>query len=383
MQKPSKVEQTQLRKMWVDNIIRPLVKKIINKEPTKSGKVHDRSIFPRLAKLIDNKFGEQGLELSDIIGIYFTDLTNKVYFQEKSRGLKLELAETSKKSSQALTASNIRKELKYIFPDTKFRVTSSSFAGGNSCDIDWKDGASMEDVEFIIQKYKYGSFNGYEDMYEYKSNYHKYGQVQYVSTARDFSKEAMQNAIIELGYENQDLEISVHNGNASIDQYKYHFAGNVYAYLRKTHIKDAEKNSPKPIKAKKNRTFNTLAKKLKDFISNQQMKAIEHGAKGEEKEFFLEKLEEYANRVKKMPKTYEQDGKGDNAIVYLHYFTSGSDFYILERDMENEQYQAFGYTILNGDTENAELGYISIIELLEIGAELDLYWKPIKLGEVK
>ena len=30
----------------------------------------------------------------------------------------------------------------------------------------------------------------------------------------------------------------------------------------------------------------------------------------------------------------------------------------------------------------AELGYISIPELLENGAELDLYFKPVTIGEI-
>jgi hypothetical protein len=51
--------------------------------------------------------------------------------------------------------------------------------------------------------------------------------------------------------------------------------------------------------------------------------------------------------------------------------------------MLDEQLQAFGYACLNGDTENAELGYISIEELTENGVELDLYYKPEKLGDIK
>ncbi len=84
-----------------------------------------------------------------------------------------------------------------------------------------------------------------------------------------------------------------------------------------------------------------------------------------------------------MPRTYETDGQGDKAIVYLHYFTAGCDWWIIERDVEKEQFQAFGFACLNGDTDNAELGYISLKEITDCGAELDLYFEPRPLSEVK
>ena len=52
----------------------------------------------------------------------------------------------------------------------------------------------------------------------------------------------------------------------------------------------------------------------------------------EEYAFFEEKVNEYANRIKTMPVTYKQDGLGDDAIVYLHYFVGGADWYITEKD---------------------------------------------------
>ena len=123
--------------------------------------------------------------------------------------------------------------------------------------------------------------------------------------------------------------------------------------------------------------------KLSDFIGKEQLAAMKAGAKGEEGEHFQEKLAEMASRFETMPRTYETDGQGDKAVAQLHYFTSGSDFYITELDKEKTQDQAFGYSILNGDKEMAELGYISIPELLKNGAELDLYYKPQTIGELK
>jgi hypothetical protein len=41
--------------------------------------------------------------------------------------------------------------------------------------------------------------------------------------------------------------------------------------------------------------------------------------------------------------------------------------------------QAFGYAVLFGDKENAELGYICITEI----TQLDLYFTPCPLAEIK
>ncbi|MBQ3172550.1 MAG: hypothetical protein IJB53_11695 [Mailhella sp.] len=61
------------------------------------------------------------------------------------------------------------------------------------------------------------------------------------------------------------------------------------------------------------------------------------------------------------------------AKVALHYFGGNSDWYIKELDLETGE--AFGFAVLNGDTENAEYGYINLRELARSNhAQLDLYW---------
>lgn len=99
----------------------------------------------------------------------------------------------------------------------------------------------------------------------------------------------------------------------------------------------------------------------------------------EEKQHFRDILNRLAHTVLTMPKTYEQDGKGDEATVYLHYFTPSADFYITEKDMGAEQIQAFGLACMGWP----EMGYISIEEILAAGAELDFYFEPCTLREIK
>ena len=118
---------------------------------------------------------------------------------------------------------------------------------------------------------------------------------------------------------------------------------------------------------------------LKKFISKQQLSSLEHILKSEEKQYAKEKIDYFFDLIQKMPKTYETDGQGDKAIAYLHYFKSGIDFFVTEKDMEDEQLQAFGLVNMNGELE---LGYISIQEILELNFELDLNFVPKKLKEI-
>ena len=122
---------------------------------------------------------------------------------------------------------------------------------------------------------------------------------------------------------------------------------------------------------------------LRPFISNQQQHCMLTGMQGEERQFFYDRAVGLAKIIAAMPKTGETDGKGDAAIVFLHYFKGGSDWWIIEKDMEQEQLQALGFACLNGDTQSAELGYISIEELKAHKVELDFFWRPISLAEVK
>ena len=122
---------------------------------------------------------------------------------------------------------------------------------------------------------------------------------------------------------------------------------------------------------------------LQEFISRAQMRAMVDGCRGEEGDYFRAKLSEYGERIATMPKTYEQDGLGDAAIVHLHYFIGACDWYITERDVDTDgegQIQAFGLANLG---YGAELGYISIKEIIGCGAELDLHFTPRSLGGIK
>ncbi len=138
-------------------------------------------------------------------------------------------------------------------------------------------------------------------------------------------------------------------------------------------------------------TIQQKLEKIKPFLSKQQWSAISNDVDGLEYEF-KDVVDRLFKTITTMAKTYEQDEKGDDAICYLHYFHGNSDWYIVEKDSYidkdngetiSEQLQAFGYAVLNGDTQNAELGYISIKELTKLNVELDFYFDTTTLGKIK
>ena len=131
--------------------------------------------------------------------------------------------------------------------------------------------------------------------------------------------------------------------------------------------------------------------KMNQFIGKSQLAAMKSACRGEEGQYFRDMINSLKITLATMPKTYEtEDIPADMKKATLHYFNGGSDWYITEKDtgslddeIPGEQQQAYGFACLNGDTENAELGYISIKELIENGVELDLYYAPETLGAIK
>ena len=121
---------------------------------------------------------------------------------------------------------------------------------------------------------------------------------------------------------------------------------------------------------------------LKLLTTPQQYEVITDAMLGEEGDHFIELIDHIHAMWQAMPKTYETDGQGCAALAQLHYFTGGCDWWIVEKDADPDhagQVQAFGVADLG---MGPEAGYISIPELLENGAELDLYFTPKRLGEL-
>ncbi|MFH1817051.1 MAG: hypothetical protein ABIK08_04745 [Pseudomonadota bacterium] len=78
------------------------------------------------------------------------------------------------------------------------------------------------------------------------------------------------------------------------------------------------------------------------WVPERQKRIVATCMNGEERQYFFDKMVEIAATVEGMPVTYQQDGKGDEAIAHLHYFLGDCHWYITEKDREGEVEQAFG-----------------------------------------
>lgn len=126
------------------------------------------------------------------------------------------------------------------------------------------------------------------------------------------------------------------------------------------------------------------------FMPHGERQAIKQALCGEERRHFAKLLFDLAQTIREAPRTYDQDGQGMEAVAHLHYFGGSADAWITELDRgaeddepEHFQMQAFGLVCLFGDRSEAELGYVSIPELTRAGLELDLYWQPKTIREIK
>lgn len=122
------------------------------------------------------------------------------------------------------------------------------------------------------------------------------------------------------------------------------------------------------------------------FMPKGQRLALAYSIRGPEGDDQADLVLKTVKAIEQTPVTYSQDGLGMDAVVHLHYFTPGGDWYITEKCSEGipaqgDYDQAYGFCCPFGK-EDGELGYCSIQEMTEGGAELDLHWKPKTLKEV-
>jgi hypothetical protein len=121
---------------------------------------------------------------------------------------------------------------------------------------------------------------------------------------------------------------------------------------------------------------------LAPFIGRSQRHCVASFLTGEDGPFFAGRLVALAAVVAAMPTTYGQEGRGNQTVAHLHYFTGGADWYITEKDINTDgagQLQAFGLADMG---HGPEMGYISIPDLLAAGAELDFHFTPTTLADL-
>ena len=132
---------------------------------------------------------------------------------------------------------------------------------------------------------------------------------------------------------------------------------------------------------------------LGNFTPYAQRLALLETLRGEEGEGIAEIVLRVAKGILDTPKTYQtEEIKTADKRLCLHYFKGGVDAWIVERDVGDtpdgdglgDQYQAYGkISLYGGGWKDAEWGYISIHDLIANGVELDLYWEPKIVKEMK
>lgn len=101
-------------------------------------------------------------------------------------------------STTRSATNNVRAELKKHFPGIKFSVRYSSFAGGDSVDIEWYDGPTVGAVESVVGKFQNSHADHTGDYWDYNpSEFNRvFGGFKFVCTDRSYTNEVV-NPIIE------------------------------------------------------------------------------------------------------------------------------------------------------------------------------------------
>jgi hypothetical protein len=84
------------------------------------------------------------------------------------------------------------------------------------------------------------------------------------------------------------------------------------------------------------------------------------------------------NDLEGIPALYEQDGKGDKAKVSLMVKIPYTGFIWLLTEYSKEEQLFFGFCCLN-DIQMAELGYVSKVELEDLGKQYPLVIEKIDM----
>lgn len=131
-----------------------------------------------------------------------------------------------KNHSRVAAAKNIRLELKALWPSVKFSVKSESFSGGDAIRVSWEDGPICAQVDEVLAKYKAGSFDGMQDLYEYSRSAWKdaFGYAKYISSSRSNSDKAVASALRTLKAQNWEGAEAL---DLSLETYKARTLANV------------------------------------------------------------------------------------------------------------------------------------------------------------
>lgn len=118
----------------------------------------------------------------------------------------IQFKDMKNKTTAAITAAQIRNDLKNAFPGIKFSVRSETYSGGNFVNVEYFDGIDHKRVEKLLAKYQQGHFNGMEDIYENSNLRDDVPQVKYLFVRREMSDAVRLQIMAELGITEHQYE---------------------------------------------------------------------------------------------------------------------------------------------------------------------------------
>ena len=131
-------------------------------------------------------------------------------------------------------------------------------------------------------------------------------------------------------------------------------------------------------------SVNDPAQVLATYMGRPQCVVLQSLMDGSEESGFFKEIAAHLRRsVEAMPTAGGQRLDEEAPMVYLHYFLGASDVWVLEKAEGGGVEQVFAFSLLNGDHQMAELGYVDLSELLLVGFELDFHFEPKPLSEVR
>lgn len=130
-------------------------------------------------------------------------------------------------------------------------------------------------------------------------------------------------------------------------------------------------------------TFKNNLKSILAFVPRQQALALLELMHSEDAQSYARAIENVKAVIDSMPTSGQQDGKGDQAVAYLHYFGGVQKYYVTEKGEVDEDFgQQLSFGLIN-DGQWAELSYIDIEPLTHGGYELDLNWSPKTVADCR
>ena len=121
---------------------------------------------------------------------------------------------------------------------------------------------------------------------------------------------------------------------------------------------------------------------LSSLTTPRQYDPIAAALRADERSHFADDVVHIHESWHALPRTLASEAHGRAAVVQLHYFRGDADWWVTGRDIDPDnpgRVWAFGLADFGSGPE--PLGF-SIREIIDCGAELDLYWQPKTVAEV-